>query len=143
MVDAVLTLRTEPLFARIEDNGVLQVLVPILVHRFRSLAIGFWVGVQARARDVKLETLAVKDLIVVEAGGGCVESDSLARYSFVVGRPHAVLLPDVGLFDAGDLILDSENGILVIDVFSLLTLRHNPWLPSALALQDSTARVLG
>lgn len=142
VVNAAVALRTESLFARIEDDVVLQVLAPCLVHRLRSLAVWLLVGVQAWAGDIKLETLAVEDLIVVEAGGGCVEPDSLARYSFVVRRPHAVLLPDVGFFDAGDLVFDSENGILVIDVLPLLTLRHNSRSLSSHTLQDSAARVL-
>lgn len=53
-----------------------------------------------------------------------------------------MLLPDVRLLNASDLVFDAKDSILVVDVLALLALGHNLLPLSALAREDPHVRVL-
>ena len=54
-----------------------------------------------------------------------------------------MLTPHVLLFNASDLVFNSEDGLLIINVLSLFTLGNDLGPLASHALQDSDARILG
>ena len=70
VVNTRVTLRSETLLARVEyDSSVLKMLVPRLVHRLGAFRIlSPRVLVQARSRNLQLQTLSIEDLVVIESG---------------------------------------------------------------------------
>jgi len=143
MVDARFSFGAEPFLACIEHHSILQVLVARLVHRFGASHFSLpRVLVQARSRHFKLQGLAVENLVVIEARRGGVETDSLPSNGFVIARTLTVLLPYIWVLNARYLILDTEDGILVVNVLSLLALRHNLLSLASAVAQDADSGLL-
>jgi hypothetical protein len=80
MVNACIAFRPETLLARIEnDTGILKLLISWLIHGLGAFRINrSGVLIQARAWHLKLETLPVEDLVIIEARGGCIKADTLS-----------------------------------------------------------------
>ena len=53
-----------------------------------------------------------------------------------------MLLPDVRLLNASDLVFDAKDSILIVDVLALLALGHNLLPLSALTRKDPHIRIL-
>ncbi len=85
--DVVVLSVLKPLFACIEHDSVLQMLVPRLVGG-GGCARSPLSLVLPGPGDLELETLAIEDLIVVEARRGSVEADSLSGEHFIIGCSH-------------------------------------------------------
>ena len=80
-------------------------------------------------------------MVIIETGRGSVKADSLASNDLIVACSLSVLLPDVRVLDARHLVFYTKDGILVIDMLALLTLRHNLLPLAALAAQNADAVV--
>jgi len=141
LVNARASLGFEPLLARVEHHGILEVLVPRLVHRAGTFEIRGCFFVETGTWHLELETLAVEDLVVVESRGGGIEADTFARSSFVVSSSHAVLFPNSRIFNAGDLILNAEDLVSVDEVLSLLALSHDLLALPSVTLQDADSGI--
>ena len=146
VVNTRVTLRSESLLARVEDHaGVLKLLLgPWLAHRLWPLRIlRSRVLIQARPWHLQLETLPVEDLVVVEARRGSIEAHTLARNRLVITRPRPIALPHVLiLLHASHLIFDAKNGVFIIHVLALFTLRHDLRAFATLALQNANAGIV-
>ena len=139
MVNACIAFRPETLLARIEnDTGILKLLISWLIHGLGAFRINrSGVLIQARAWHLKLETLPVEDLVIIEARGGCIKADTLSGNWLIVASPGAMVTPNILLLDASDLILDAEDGFFVIDMLALFTLCHDLGSFASLAFQDA------
>ena len=144
LIDTCRRLWPEPLLACIEHNCVFEMFVPWLVHGLRSALFrsSFSLLIETWAWDLKLEALPVEHLIVVKTRRSCVETDPFASDGLVVTRSLTVLTPHIRLLNASNLILDTEDGILIVDVLTLLTLRYNLGLLASFSSNDANSRVL-
>ena len=143
MIDATCAFRSESFLAGVEDDS--QMFVARLIHcpgslgillSFNSILVETW------AWYLKFQTLAIEDLVVVEAGRGCVETNTFASNRLIVTRPRAMLSPNVLVFDACDLVFDSKDGLLVINVLAMFTLCNNLGALASIAFKNTDAWVL-
>ena len=66
-IDACGAFRAEPLFACAEDHSILKVLVTLRVHSLRPFRLVLGILVEARAWYLKLQTLPIEHLVIIEA----------------------------------------------------------------------------
>ncbi len=143
MIDATGAFRSESFLAGVEDDS--QMFVAWLIHCPGSLGIllSFHsILVETRAWYFKLQALAVEDLVVVEAGRGCIETNTFASNRLIVTGPRAMLSPNVLIFDACDLVFNAKDGLFVIDVLAMLTLCDNLRAFASIAFKNTDAWVL-
>lgn len=98
--------------------------------------------VQARAWYFKLKTRSIEHLVVVEAVRCGIEADPLAIHGLVVARSLFVLFPDIRLINASDLVFDTKESILVVDVLASFTLCNNFCPVSTLCFQNTNTVIL-
>jgi len=76
--------------------------------------------VESRSWNFKLERLSIEDLVIVEAWARGVKAELLSRDILEVSCTLLLRLKccvrSLAVLQAGDLILNSENGVLVVDV---------------------------
>lgn len=144
MVDARRSLSSEAFFARVEYYTTAEVLAPGLIHRARSpglLPIPTFL-IESGARHLQLKGLSIEHLVVVKARRCSIEADTLSSHNLVIANTLAVLLPDIGFPDARNLVLDTEDSILVVNVLALLALCHNLLLLATLTIKNANSRAL-
>ena len=139
VINACSCFRSEALLARVENDSILKMLATRLVHGAWSLLFldvpAFLV--EAGAGYLEFQALSIEYLIVVEAWRCGIEADALAGNGLVVACTLLVLLPDVRLFNARDLVLNAEDCIFVVHMLALLTLRHNLTPLATLVAQEA------
>jgi hypothetical protein len=118
-------------------------LVAWLVHRPWSFCLLLFdsILIQARARHLKLQALAIEDLVVVESRRGGIEADAFATDGLVVASPCAMLTPHISILNASDLIFNSKRSLLVVHMFAMITLCHDFAALASMTFQNADARV--
>lgn len=142
MVYALHSLGLESLLCRVEYDRSSQALSPRLIECFWSIRHISLVLVEARSRHLKLETLSIEDLIVIESRRGGIEANSATRGHLQIACSSLSMLPLVQCLQAGNLILGTKDRIFVVDMLSLLALGDDFGATTSLRLEDANARVL-
>ena len=118
-------------------------LVAWLVHSLGSFCLLLFdsILIQARARYLELQTLAIKDLVVVESRRSGIETDAFADDRLIVASSCAVFTPYIRFFNTSDLIFNSKSSLFVIHMFALVTLRHDFAALATMTFQNADAWV--
>ena len=130
MIDTCAGLRAESLLASIEDNSSrLERLDSTSRHSHglgASAVLWTRVPVQTRPWHLKFQALSIEDLVVIEAGRGGIETNSFTGSRLIIGSACTLIFPAISIFlNASDLILDSKDSFFIVNMLTLLTLRHN------------------
>ena len=147
MVDAGTGLRAETFLTRIEyHSSRLKWLINSnrFSHRLgASSVLRTRVTVKTRPWHFKFQALSIEDLVVIEARRCGVETNSFTGRRLIIGSACTLIFPASSAFlDASDLILDSEDGFFVVNMLTLLTLRHNLGPFSCIRLKNPDTWVL-
>ena len=146
MVDTCAGLRAESLLASIEDNSSrLERLDSTSRHSHglgASAVLRTCVPVQTRPWHFKFQALSIEDLVVIEAWRGGIETNSFTSSRLIIGSTCTLILPaSCVVLNASDLVLDSKDCFFVVDMLTLLALRHNLGPLSRIRLKNTNSWV--
>ena len=101
------------------------------------------VPVQTWPWHFKFQALSIEDLVVIEAGRGGIETNSFTGSRLIIGSACTLIFPAISIFlNASDLILDSKDSFFIVNMLTLLTLRHNLGPLSCIRLKNTDPWVL-
>ena len=140
-------LRAEsPLTCIENDSSCLKwlTIASLLSHGLGTSAV-LWtcVAIQARSWNLELQALTIEYLVVIEARRSGVETNSFTSSRLIIGSACTLILPaSCVVLNASDLILNSKDSFFIVDMLTLLALRHNLSPLSRIRLKNANPWVL-